>query len=183
MAPLALAFEAAGHQVAVATDPGFAPHVRAIGFEAFPAGIDMPVAMAKLYRAVPNWREVPPWEQVKYIYPGVFGGVRIEPMLADLERIIPEWRPDLLIHDSAELTGAIAAESAGIAHAEHAFGVIRPWALSDRPTETVEAVSRRLGLRDPHLSAISGELYLDPCPPALQLPAARDVPLRLPIRP
>ena len=183
MAPLALAFEAAGHRVAVATDPGFAPHVRAVGFEAFPAGLDMSVAMAKLYRTVPNWRDIPPWEQVKYIYPGVFGGVRIEPMLADLERIISDWHPDLLIHDSAELTGAIAAEAAGIAHAEHAFGVIRPWALSDRPTETVEAVCRRLGLRNPPLSAIAGELYLDPCPPPLQLPSAADVPHRLAIRP
>ena len=183
MAPLALALEAAGHQVAVATDPGFAPHVRAVGFEAFPAGLDMSLAMAKLYRAVPNWREVPPWEQVKYIFPGVFGGVRIEPMLADLARIIPDWRPDLLIHDSAELAGAVAAEGAGIAHAEHAFGVIRPWALSDRPTETVEAACRRLGLRDPRLSAIAGELYLDPCPPPLQLPAAAEVPHRLAIRP
>jgi UDP:flavonoid glycosyltransferase YjiC (YdhE family) len=183
MAPLALAFRAAGHEVAVATDPGFAPHVRAVGFEAFPAGLDMPVAMAKLYRTVRNWREITPWDQAPHIWRGVFGGVRIEPMLADLEPLIAAWGPDLLIHDSAELAGAIAAEVAGIAHAEHAFGVLRPLALREAGTEGVEAACRRRGVANPGVGGLGGELYLDPCPPGIQDPDIVALANVQPIRP
>ena len=30
-------------------------------------------------------------------------------MLDDLDRILPGWQPDLLIHESTEMAGAIAA--------------------------------------------------------------------------
>ena len=183
MAPLALAFRAAGHDVAVATDPGFVPHVRALGFEAFPAGLDMPIAMAKLYRTVPGWREIAPWDQAPHIWRVVFGGVRIEPMLADLEPLIATWEPDLLIHDSAELAGAIAAEVAGIAHAEHAFGVVRPLALREAGTEGLEAACRRRGVASPGVGGAGGELYLDPCPPGIQDPDIATLPNVQPIRP
>ena len=183
MAPLARAFAAAGHEVAVATDPGFTPHVRGLGFEAFPAGLDMPVAMAKLYRTVPDWRAIPPWDQAPYIWRGVFGGARVEPMLADLEPLIARWSPDLLIHDSAELAGAIAAEVAGIAHAEHAFGILRPLALREAATEAIEAACRSRGVANPGVGGLGGERYLDPCPPGIQDPDIAAVPHVQPIRP
>ncbi len=89
-------------------------------------GLDMAVAKRRLYREVPDWRDVAPWDQARHIVRGIFGGSKVEPMLADLEPILRDWRPDLLIHDTAEMAGAIAAEVAGIAHAEHAFGLLRP---------------------------------------------------------
>ena len=46
MVPLARAFVAAGHDVAVATDPAFCPTVEAMGFTAHPAGLDHQVARA-----------------------------------------------------------------------------------------------------------------------------------------
>ena len=183
MAPLALALRAGGHDVAVATDPGFVPHVQAVGFDAFPAGLDMRVAMAKLYRSVGNWREIAPWDQAPYIWRGVFGGVRIEPMLADLEPLIGAWAPDLLIHDSAELAGAIAAETAGVPHAEHAFGVLRPLALRMAGTEGVAEAWRRRGVPDRGAGGLGGELYLDPCPPGIQDPGIASLAHVQPIRP
>ncbi len=183
MAPLALACRAAGHEIAFATDPGFAPHIRALGFEAYPAGLDMPVAMAKLYRTVPGWRDIAPWDQAAHIWRGVFGGVRIEPMLGDLEPLIAGWAPDLLIHDSAELAGAIAAEQAGIAHAEHAFGVLRPLALRAAGADGVDEACRRRGVANPDVGGLRGELYLDPCPPAIQDPSIAALPRVQPIRP
>jgi hypothetical protein len=107
MVPLAKAFEAAGHRVSFATDPGFVSHVRGLGFEAFPAGLDMPVAFRLFAESTPGFKDVPASEHMRYLMPGLFGGVRVEPMLDDLDRILPEWRPDLLIHESAEMAGAI----------------------------------------------------------------------------
>ena len=79
---LAKAFEAAGHRVAYATDPGFVGHVRDVGFEAFPAGLDMPEARRRFAEQKPHLRDVPPWDRMSYLQAGLFGGVRMEPMLA-----------------------------------------------------------------------------------------------------
>jgi UDP:flavonoid glycosyltransferase YjiC (YdhE family) len=174
LVPLAKAFGAAGHDVAFATDPGFVSHVRGVGFEAHPAGIDMPEAFRRFLRTMPDWRAVAPQDQMRYIVPGLFAGVRIEPMLADLGPLIRDWRPDLLIHDPGEMAGGIAAEVAGIAHAEHSFGVLRPTEIAVSAIEALEPVCRRLGVRNPGVSGLGDELYVDVCPPALQRPEIAD---------
>jgi UDP:flavonoid glycosyltransferase YjiC (YdhE family) len=158
MVPLAKAFEAAGHEVAFATDPGFVGHVRGLGFEAFPAGLDMPVARRLFAESMPGFRDLPPTDHMTYLMPGLFGGVRIEPMLADLDRILPQWRPDLLIHDSAEMAGAIAAEGLGIAHVEHSFGVLRPTDVRRRATDAIAPVAERRGVPNPGVGGFTGEL-------------------------
>ena len=183
MVPLARAFLASGHAVAFATDPGFGDHVRRVGFEAFPAGLDMPVAMARFYRTQPNWRDVAPQDQVQYLVPGLFGGVRVDPMLEDLGRIIPDWRPDLLIHDSVELAGGIAAELAGIAHVEHSFGVLRPLEIRRLAVDALAPVADRLGVPNPGVGGLGGELYLDICPPGIQRPEIADLPRVQQLRP
>ena len=61
MVALAKAFESAGHRVAFATDPGFVDHVREVGFEAFPAGLDMPEARRRFAAQTPGLEKVPPW--------------------------------------------------------------------------------------------------------------------------
>jgi len=169
--------------VAIATDPGFAEHVRRVGFEAFAAGLDMPEARRRFIATIPNWDEIAPWDQLWYIHPGLFAGSRIEPMLEDLGRIIPDWRPDLLIHDSAEMAGALAAERAGIPHVEHSFGVLRPDELRRLATNTLALVAERLGVPNPGVGGINGELYLDVCPPGIQRPEIADLPRVQPLRP
>jgi UDP:flavonoid glycosyltransferase YjiC (YdhE family) len=183
MVPLARALEAAGQEVAFATDPAFSEHVRRVGFEAFPAGLDMPEARRRFYAQVPEAAEAAPWDLVWYIHPGLFAGVRVEPMLEDLREVIGGWRPDLLIHDSAEMSGAIAAERAGIAHAEHTFGVLRPIEIRRRATDALAPVAERLGVPNPGVGGINGELYLDVCPPGIQRPEAADLARRQAIRP
>jgi len=183
MVPLARAVQSAGHAVAVATDPGFSEHVRRVGFEAFPAGLDMSVARNRFYRTQPNWRDVAPQDQVRYIVPGLFAGVRVEPMLADLGRIIADWRPDLLVHDSAEMAGSIAAEVAGIAHVEHSFGVLRPLELRRLAMEALAPVADRVGVANPGIGGLGGELYLDICPPGVQRPEIADLARVQPLRP
>jgi len=183
MVPLAKALEAAGHEVAFATDPGFVGHVRGLGFEAFPAGLDMPVARRLFAESMPGFRDLPPTDHMTYLMPGLFGGVRIEPMLADLDRILPQWRPDLLIHDSAEMAGAIAAEGLGIAHVEHSFGVLRPTDVRRRATDAIAPVAERRGVPNPGVGGFTGELYLDICPPGFQQPEIADVAHVQPLRP
>jgi UDP:flavonoid glycosyltransferase YjiC (YdhE family) len=183
MVPLAKAFEAAGHDVAFATDPTFTAHVRSVGFEAFAAGLDMPEARKRFIEQTPEWPSVEPWNQARLMVPGLFAGVRIEPMLDDLGRIIPEWRPDLVVHDFLEMAGAIAAERARIAHVDHSFGVLRPLEVRQVATKALDPVCERLGIRNPGVGGLGGELYLDICPPGIQLPEIADVPRVQPLRP
>jgi len=176
MVPLAHALEAAGHRVAFATDPGFCGYVRDVGFEAHPAGLDQPDALARFVAATPGWAEIPPQDRLPFQFPGLFAGVRLPPMLTDLERILASLRPDLVIHDTTEMAGAIAAEAAGVAHAEHSFGILRPAMVRAVATEILAPIAARLGVENPGVSGSNGELYLDICPPGIQQPEIADVP-------
>ena len=91
----------------------------------------MPEARRRFAAQTPGLEEVPPWDLVWYLNIGLFGGVRMAPMLEDLDRILPDWRPDLLIHGSTEMAGAIAAEGLAIRHIEHSLG-LRPAELKRR---------------------------------------------------
>ena len=97
-------------------------------------------------------------------------------MLRDLQPLIATWRPDLVIHDTAELAGAIAAEAAGVAHVEHSFGILRPAIVRAVATEILAPIAARLGVRNPGISGSNGELYLDICPPGIQQPEIAEVP-------
>lgn len=183
LVPLARTFQKAGHDVAFATDPKFSVYVQTVGFEAFAAGLDMPEALHRFIRRTPEWRDVAPWDQIRLMVPGLFAGVRIEPMLEDLGPLIDNWQADLLIHDSAEMAGAIAAELAGIAHVEHSFGVLRPLELRRRAMEELAPVCDLLGVVNPGIGGLGGELYLDICPPGIQRPEIGDLPRVQSLRP
>jgi len=176
MVPLARALEAAGHQVVFATDPAFCGYVRDVGFEVHPAGLDQPEALARFVAATPGWAEIPPQDRLPFQFPGLFAGARAPVMLHDLESIMASVRPDLLIHDTTEMAGAIAAEAAGVAHAEHSFGILRPAIVRAVATEILTPIAARVGVENPGVSGSNGELYLDICPPGIQQPEIADVP-------
>lgn len=170
MVPLARAFVAAGHEVRFAMDPGFCATVEALGFRCFPAGLDHREALARIRAETPGWASIAPADLPGYLTPGMFGRVRVPPMLADLGPILERWQPGLLIHDSAEMAGSIAAEVAGIAHVEHSFGLLRPLAIRQAATDVVAPLSVAAGVRNPGVGGLGGEPYLDICPPDLQFP-------------
>ena len=183
MVPLARAFETAGHEVRFATDPAFCAYVRGAGFEATPAGLDHADALARFVATTPGWAQVPAAGRNKLMYPGMFGRVRAPKMLQDLTPLVAAWRPDLVIHEAAEMAGAIAAEVAGIPHAEHSFGILRPGELRRRATEAVAPISAALGIPNPGVGGLGGELYLDICPPGVQHPEIAELANVQPLRP
>jgi hypothetical protein len=90
------------------TPAGFHSVVGAPGFEAIPAGLDMTF---REYRG----RFPPGTNDVAEVV--VKGFAR--PMLADLLRIIPAWRADLLVHEGVEFAAPTAGEILGIPHVAH----------------------------------------------------------------
>ena len=155
-----------------------------MGFAAYPAGLDHWVARARFREATPDWASVPPADLPRYLNPEMFGPIpRVPVMLADLEPILERWRPGLLIHDSAEMAGAVAAEVAGIAHVEHSFGLLRPLSIRQAATDVVAPISAAAGVRNPGVGGLGGETYLDVCPPRLQFPEISSVPNVVRLRP
>jgi UDP:flavonoid glycosyltransferase YjiC (YdhE family) len=183
MIPLARALEAGGHRVVVATDPGFCAYVRRVGFEAHPAGLDQPEAQARFVAQTPGWAQTPPEDRMPLQFPGLFAGVRAPRMLDDLEGIMADVRPDIVIHETAELAGAIAAEVAGVPHVEHSFGILRPAIVRAVASEIVAPLAARRGVPNPGVGGSGGELYLDICPPGIQRPEIAEVPNVQPLQP
>ena len=176
MVPLAHALQVAGHRVAFATDPSFCVYVREAGFEAYPAGLDQPDALAQFLGSTPGWREMSPEDRQPIQYSGMFGRVRAPAMLRDLVPLIAAWQPHLLVHDAGEMAGAIAAEAAGIGHVEHSFGILRSTLARGLATKAIQPIATELGVRNPGVGGSGGELYLDICPPGIQDPEIADVP-------
>jgi UDP:flavonoid glycosyltransferase YjiC (YdhE family) len=183
MIPLARALEAGGHRVVVATDPGFCAYVRRVGFEAHPAGLDQPEAQARFVAQTPGWAQTPPEDRMPLQFPGLFAGVRAPRMLDDLEGIMADVRPDIVIHETAELAGAIAAEVAGVPHVEHSFGILRPAIVRAVASEIVAPLAARRGVPNPGVGGSGGELSLDICPPGIQRPEIAEVPNVQPLQP
>lgn len=125
LVPLAQALASAGHEVAFASTPGFCPSMEAKGFRTFPIGIDETKEEAQqVGQQLADSTEQPPsFAVLKY----VFAGIRADRMLPDLLDLISDWRPDVLVRDSAELTACVAAECAGIPHVVFQVAAPVPW--------------------------------------------------------
>src|SRR6266568_3448000 len=98
---VATALRDAGHEVRLATSPGFAPHVRAAGFPQVNLGFDLPRTGDVL---------TPRLAQRLY-------GLLIDSFgfwVDDLREQVDEWSPDGLVHDWSEVAGVAVGAKAGI---------------------------------------------------------------------
>lgn len=77
-----------------------------------------------------------------------------------------EWRPDVVVHDTTELAGAVVAARSGARHVVHSFGLPVPaWRkMLSPPFEPLCAQWQVPELADTLYDAT----YLDICPPSLQ---------------
>jgi UDP:flavonoid glycosyltransferase YjiC (YdhE family) len=111
LVPLARAFQDQGHDVAFATAAQFGPVIEAAGFAAIPAGLDV------LYNEYVQ--QLPPGPIGPSRFAEIFVDALAGPMLDDLLRIIPSWRPDLLVHEVVEFGGQTAGEILRLPHVVH----------------------------------------------------------------
>jgi UDP:flavonoid glycosyltransferase YjiC (YdhE family) len=182
LVPLARAVTGAGHDVAFATGEPFRGSVEAAGFEAFAAGLSQDQWRHEMAARFGDFRrQIPRTEHRSFFFGRVFADFEVPALLTDLLRIADKWQPDLLVHELADFAGPLAAGLAGIPYVTCGYGPL----LEPQVAEIAAAAAGRhwaaAGL-DPSGARLYRSLYLDPCPPSLQVPAVSEVPRRRPVR-
>ncbi|HEV2582443.1 MAG TPA: nucleotide disphospho-sugar-binding domain-containing protein, partial [Ktedonobacteraceae bacterium] len=168
--PLAKALADAGHEVAIATGPDLRLRAEAAGFTAFNAGITFGTAFELLAERFPDeeYNRLAPAEILGWYLPHLFGETLAPAMLDDLEPLVRNWQPDIVLHDTGEFAGPLAAASAGIPSVSQTPGLRTGDRLLNLVAVAVAALWRQRGL-DPDPSAgLYRHLCLDTTPPGFQ---------------
>jgi len=168
MLQLATAFQAAGHDVLWATADQATPLVTAAGIEAVPAGAHGAEEEALREAVKSAARELPGEARAAFVFPRMFGEALTPPMAEDLARIAREWRPDLLLHEHAELAAPLVATVCSVPSVTHSFGTAVPLAILDDTRQRLAGLWRANGLDAPPYAGCFRAGYLDICPPAVQ---------------
>ena len=121
--PVAQAMRARGHEVALCSAPRLRTDVEAHGLTFLPAGLDWHVSdpdyIEVLCRAA-GGLAFPPLageERFAWVIANLFIGAAARCMLPGLIGVAREWSADLIVRESLEFAGCVAAEALGLPHA------------------------------------------------------------------
>jgi UDP:flavonoid glycosyltransferase YjiC (YdhE family) len=185
MLPLASALVRAGHEVAFATAGDFCPRVVEAGYVAFPAGLSLERQIAEARARYPEEDALSGPARFEGFVPRMLAGVAAPARAEDLVALVRQWGPDLLVHDETELAGPVAAAVAGIPHADHSVGILRPLPMARLAGRTLAPLCERWDVDPARLGPFGGlftYLYLDVAPPSLQSPDIGRIAVAHPMR-
>ena len=182
MVPLARDLVDAGHEVSWAA-PATACHlVESAGLRAVAAGLDESGVADLRSRIGSVAATLRPQDRPAYVFPNQFG--RAAPaMAADLHQIAAQWRPDVFVHDGAELAAPLVAATLGRPCVTHSFGGATPPGILEEAGRVVAQMWADNGLDLPPYAGLFTDGYLDICPPSVQGVAVEHIPQRQPLRP
>ena len=155
--PVAERAQEAGHEVAVATGAGVVQHIEKRGLTA----LTLP-HMQSMGEALQGGTLRPPpgmekagsvtVELAPEFFASAFVGHLAEASAPDLLEVAKSWQPDLILHESTEYGGYLAAECLGIPHGALDIAPMAPYA---HPVVT-EELNRQRGSSAWHRSATPG---------------------------
>ena len=183
MVPLARALAGRGHEVLWATPADGVEHVERTGIRsvrAGPAGITLPADARRRY---PELHQLGPAEMPDVLFGKLFGAIAAPAILAELEPVAHEWRPDLVVADAAEFAGHIVAAQFGVPSVTKGFGPLLPERRVALAGKEVAPLWRSRGLEPRPYGGSYDHLYLDIYPPILQPGPAAHIPARHLLRP
>ena len=132
---LARAAKASGHVVAFATGEPYASRARQAGFEAFRAGPgeDFRTEWAPRF---PGFDRLVGDAQRHFFLTEIFAHIELAPSADDLEIIVENWRPQLLVHEVAELAAPLVGSAHGLAYVDVSYPMPPRWhsATASDPT-------------------------------------------------
>lgn len=178
--PVAEAMQARGHQVALCSAPRLRGEVEARGLAFLPAGLDWHVSdpdyIGVLCRAA-GGLAFPPLageERFAWVIANLFIGAAARRMLPDLIDVARGWSADLIVRESLEFAGCVAAEALGLPHASVAAAADSALDRRRDLAGPLAPLRRQAGLpADPDGDMAYRHLHLCFTPPSFDGPAAR----------
>jgi hypothetical protein len=128
--PVARALVQAGHQVAFCSSRAFGPEIEAHGFRAFAAGLDFLISDRRYIEILCQEAGLtfPPLTgkaRFAWVTNQLFIGAAGQRMLPDLVALARDWGADLIVRESLEFSGCVAAERLGLPHAAVAAAAVQ----------------------------------------------------------
>lgn len=179
MRPVLDALVAAGDEVAVATGEPLARDVEAEGITVFRVGLDGGDPILDHHRQIAAG--LPAFDIRRYAFAEWFVGAELPPRLHDLDAVLTSFEPDLVVHETAEFAGPLIAASRHIPYATHGFGPLLQPDVALAAGAAAAPMWRKLGLEPHPRAGLYEHLYLDICPPSMQIPAIKDLSVVQPI--
>ena len=156
LVPLALAAQAGGHEVRVASGPNLASWIARCGLTAEVVGVSEDELAQQADRDF-----VGPMRTDR-----MFVDVWVGAAMPGLLRLVDDWRPDLVVHEEEEYAAVLLAALRNLPC------VTQSWSSPARPAAGQSAALELLGpIWARHTGAPArrvGEVYLDACPPPFQ---------------
>jgi UDP:flavonoid glycosyltransferase YjiC (YdhE family) len=177
--PLAHALRARGHEVALCSSPALRPAVERQGLPFFAAGLDWDTSDPRYIEvlcAEAGGLTFPPltgMARLDWVTNELFIGAAARRMLPDVVRIAGDWPADLIVRQSLEYSGCVAAERLGLPHASVADAAN---SALDRRREVAASLDRlrsSVGLpADPDGDMVYRHFHLCFAPPRFDGPEA-----------
>jgi UDP:flavonoid glycosyltransferase YjiC (YdhE family) len=165
--PVAAALREVGHDVRWATAPEGCSTVAGLGYPVDAAGLDTAERRAAVADRLPPIMALPPRERRGALFAGFFAAAAARAMAADVRPVVESFRPDLVVHEMAELGIVPLAVERGIPHVVVAFSGPPPAYALPTITDELAGWWASLGLDLPPHAGLSGDGYLHPFPPSL----------------
>lgn len=181
--PLAVAARERGHDVLWATAAEACPLIEAEGIAAAPAGLSAEACLAEYARRWPEAAELEGRAAAAHMFGRLFGYVAAAAAAEELQRLVHDWKPDLVVHEATEFAAPAVAAAAGIQSVTHGFGLLTPPERVADAAQRAAPVWERLGVAPRPYGGFYEDLYLDICPPSMQSEDLAHVPRRTLLRP
>jgi UDP:flavonoid glycosyltransferase YjiC (YdhE family) len=148
LAPFADAIRDAGHAVRVAAPASFAAAVREAGFDHVALGDAPADEMGPIFARLPTLS----MEAANaVVMRDVYCGLDARATLPAMQAVADEWRPDVIVRETAEFASYLVAERNGIPHVQAAIAIGSLeeviCALVDEPLRTLGSTQGSAGLR------------------------------------
>lgn len=107
-------------------------------------------------------------EQRRFFLTEIFANLELAPRADDLDRALDRWRPDLVVHEMAELAAPLVCSARGLPYIDVSYGPLIPAALLRAVGRAAAPHWQARGLDPDPVAGLLRHLYVDTCPPSLQ---------------
>jgi UDP:flavonoid glycosyltransferase YjiC (YdhE family) len=171
MLPLAGAARRAAHDVVLATGPDLVPRAESYGFDVWPIGLSSDDTVARYLERYPHSNDLPAEERLRLVAPRMFVDIGARSRVEPLYERAAAWQPDLVVHDQSEFAAPIVAARLDTPTVVHSWGPMMPAELTALVEPAVAALAAEHGVGGGIMAdALESSVYVDICPPGLQLP-------------